>query len=207
MEQNESKGMLLSGSGSNFSIEPRHLGISQRRAEWFMKWARETADSEYIHLAKFEEGLGRIMFVAGALELERPLPRTLVQVHGPPPPGSRRHGFQLTSVSSFVTSQTKSLGRGTTTVQRPWKAHWRHQEFMHWPAARGQESEVGSPDVLKMVLLILLGHSWFSLEIVEEDWPWIFANDRKAALVISTLEALAVLAALKLQFGEIPGRR
>ena len=46
---------------------------------------------------------------------------------------------------------------------------------------------------------------WFSLEIMEEDWPWIFEKDRKAALVISTLEALAVLVALKLQFGEIPG--
>ena len=51
----------------------RHLGISQRRAEWFVRWARETANADYIHLMKrFEEGLGRIMFVAGALELERP---------------------------------------------------------------------------------------------------------------------------------------
>ena len=44
----------------------RLLGISLRRAEWFTKWARETADSEHIHMARFEEGLGRIMFVAGA---------------------------------------------------------------------------------------------------------------------------------------------
>ena len=69
------------------------------------------------------------------------------------------------SVSSFVTSQNRSLGRDTTTVQRPWNAHWRHQESMHRPAARGQESEAGSPDVLKMVLLILpdhLGSRWRS---------------------------------------------
>ena len=50
----------------------RQLGISQRRAEWFTRWARETADAENIRLARFEEGLGRIMFAVGALELERP---------------------------------------------------------------------------------------------------------------------------------------
>ena len=37
-----------------------------------MRWARETANADYTHLGRFEEGLGRIMFVAGALELERP---------------------------------------------------------------------------------------------------------------------------------------
>ena len=47
---------------------------------------------------------------------------------------------------------------------------------------------------------------WFSLEITEDEWPWVFAKGRKAALVISTLEALAVLIALKLQYGEEPGR-
>ena len=47
-----------------------HLGISQRRAAWFTKWAREVADQ--VHMARFEEGLGRTMFVVGALELERP---------------------------------------------------------------------------------------------------------------------------------------
>ena len=62
-----------SGSGSNLLLHrTRQLGISQRRAEWFTRWARETADAEYVHLARFEEGLVRIMFAAGALELERP---------------------------------------------------------------------------------------------------------------------------------------
>ena len=39
----------------------------------------------------------------------------------------------------------------------------------------------------------------------EEEWPWVYTKENKAALVISTLEALAVVA-LKLQFGETPGR-
>ena len=60
--------------------QSRHLGISQRRAEWFVKWAREIAATETVHMARFEEGLGRIMCVVGALEL-KPLPRTSVTLH------------------------------------------------------------------------------------------------------------------------------
>ena len=50
----------------------RKLGISQRRADWFTKWTSEVAVSRSIHMRSFEEGLGRVIFVAGALEYERP---------------------------------------------------------------------------------------------------------------------------------------
>ena len=45
------------------------LGISERRAAWFVKWTRTTAEQETVHMAKFEEGLGRVTFVTGALEI------------------------------------------------------------------------------------------------------------------------------------------
>ena len=47
---------------------------------------------------------------------------------------------------------------------------------------------------------------WFSLVISPEEWPWVFSKSHKASLVISALEALAVLLALKLRYGEVPGR-
>ena len=49
-----------------------HLAISEQRAAWFTKWAEEVASSHPINTASFEEGLGRLMCVAGALEYERP---------------------------------------------------------------------------------------------------------------------------------------
>ena len=49
----------------------RQLGISQRRADWFMKWTSEVAFSRTVHMRSFEEGLDRVMYVAGALEGER----------------------------------------------------------------------------------------------------------------------------------------
>ena len=42
------------------------LGISQRRADWFVKWTRTTVEQKTVHMAKF------VMYVTGALERERP---------------------------------------------------------------------------------------------------------------------------------------
>ena len=44
------------------------------------------------------------------------------------------------------------------------------------------------------------------VEITEHEWPWIFAMSSKASLAISTLEALAILIALKVWYGDEPGR-
>ena len=46
--------------------------------------------------------------------------------------------------------------------------------------------------------------SWFSLEITREDLPWISEKGDRPSLVISTLEAFAMLVALKIRFGQDP---
>ena len=45
---------------------------------------------------------------------------------------------------------------------------------------------------------------WFSLEITRDEWPWGFERSSKPVLIISTLEAWAVLVALKVYYGETP---
>ena len=45
---------------------------------------------------------------------------------------------------------------------------------------------------------------WFSLEITREEFPWVFEKGNRPLLVISTLEALAMLIALKIKFGQEP---
>ena len=46
--------------------------------------------------------------------------------------------------------------------------------------------------------------SWFSLEITREDFPWVFEKGDRPSLIISTLEALALVVALKIKFGQEP---
>ena len=45
------------------------LGISARRAEWFVRRTRDTASRPVVNMDNFEEGLGRIMYVTGAVIL------------------------------------------------------------------------------------------------------------------------------------------
>ena len=65
-------GDTLKGVGFEFMLRSKSIGISARRAEWFTRWTQKIASSSTVHMASFEEGLGRIRFVAGALEHERP---------------------------------------------------------------------------------------------------------------------------------------
>ena len=43
------------------------LGISQRRAEWFTRWTLELSQSDFVNMTAFQQGLGRVMYVLGAL--------------------------------------------------------------------------------------------------------------------------------------------
>ena len=94
---------------------------------------------------------------------------------------------------------------GTTTVQSRWKAQRWHHEWTRRQAARGQESEAGSRT--EDGKIDVRRSRWFSLELNEEEWPWVYAWGRKPALIISTLESLAVLVALKLLYGETTRKR
>ena len=81
---------------------------------------------------------------------------------------------------------------GITTVQSRWKAQRWHHECTRRQAARGQESEAGSRTEDRTARSMLEGPVGFSLELNEEEWPWVYARGRKPALFISTLESLAV---------------
>ena len=67
-----SGGDVVSWVGFELLHHSRSLGISERRAQWFINWTREVAAAEHVLMSSFEEGLGRIMYVARALKFERP---------------------------------------------------------------------------------------------------------------------------------------
>ena len=62
-------------------VELRHrsyqLGISERRAQWIINWTKKNEASTSVNVSTFEEGIGRVMYVAGApARIRAPLPRT-----------------------------------------------------------------------------------------------------------------------------------
>ena len=50
--------------GFKLLLPSYQLVISARRAEWMQRWLRDVASAEYIQMSKFEEGLGRMIYVA-----------------------------------------------------------------------------------------------------------------------------------------------
>ena len=64
-------GSVTNWVGFELLLKEHALGLTERRAAWVVKWARETAVASVIHVRAFEEALGRIVFAVSALELLR----------------------------------------------------------------------------------------------------------------------------------------
>ena len=172
------------------------VGLTSRRAEWFVRWTREVAGSRTVNMSSFEEGLGRVMYVAGALEYERPFLAPLYKFLSLHPRGSVRTVPAFVAFFlDFLATQIEEC-RHTSCVQVLLSSTCAPRVD-----AQASETRTGIGGWLTTLradgTIDTMASPWFSLEIREEDFPWIFEKSCKPALVISTLEALAVLVALK----------
>ena len=157
----------------------------------------EVAATPTVHMKTFEEGLGRIMFEDGSSEHERPFLGPLFEfltlhprfsIRRVPPCASfileflnRHYDCNEFLEKSGIAPRVDAQASSTRTGIGGWFPHLdRNGEADRWI----------SP--------------WFSLEISRETFPWVCERGNKPALLISTLEALAVLIALQLH-GDDPG--
>ena len=129
--------------GFELLLESYRVGISQRRADWFIRWSTEVASSPTIHMKTFEEGLGRIMFVAGALEHERPFLGPLHKFL------TLHHGMRCQeSLHTFLSSLTSCLevyrSTDTTTAISSWTNRVLHRGLMLKRAQPVRVSAAGS---------------------------------------------------------------
>ena len=143
-------------------------GLSQRRAEWLVRWTSQVAAAKTIRMASFEEGLGRIMFVAGALEHERPL-------------AVRRIPPYVVCILRYLSGQIRKETHYSCSTFCVTDGCFTRADAQ---ASRGPGLEGGSqPEETDRL-------------------PMGVRKERQAGLVISTLEALAVVIALKLRYGQ-----
>ena len=176
------------------------IGLSERRAQWFQRWTRETANAGYVHMSAFEEGLGRVMNEAGALEFERrflfPLYRFLT-LH---PRGSvRRLPAYVVFILRYLADRIQESCHYDCAAQLV------SSNFA--PRADAQASddrtgvggwcpevdEAGRPDPSRS--------HWFSMEMDRQKFPWVSSRGDKSSRVMATFESLAVLLALKAFYG------
>ena len=146
------------------------------------KWATEVASSTYIQMNKFEEGFGRVVYVAGALEFERlfvgPHYKFLTihprgSVRRVPPNVSfilkyiahqvergRQHPCASDMISSEVAPRVDAQASGGRTGIGGW-----------YPVL----GEDGQPDPKRS--------PWFSLEIRHDQFPWVFEKGGKPSFL------------------------
>ena len=195
-------GDVVSWVGFELLHSSYQLGISERRAAWFVKWTRTTAEQETVHMAKFEEGLGRVMFATGALEHQRPFMAPLYKFMISHP----RHSVQ--AMPSYVSFFFRFLAR-QVEQRRHYPCAVQTFPASSAPRVDGQASAertgIGGwlPSVRQDGTLDLWTSRWFSLELKRESWPWVYEISDKPSLLLSTLEALAVLFSLILFFDDI----
>ena len=65
-------GTVTNWAGFKPLLKEHALVLTERRAAWVVKWAREIAAARAIHVRVAEEALGRKVFATSALELLRP---------------------------------------------------------------------------------------------------------------------------------------
>ena len=155
-----------------------------------------------MHVKAFEEGLGRIMFVAGALEHERPFLGFLYKFLTLHPRSAVRRAppyvaFILEFLSRSVMNDRHCDCNTSTSVSKV-SPRVDAQASATRTGIGGWFPKVGPRGQIER-----WQSHWFSMEIQREDFPWVFERGNKPALLISTLEALAVLIALKLHNGAI----
>ena len=189
--------------GFELLLRSRCVGISARRAEWFVRWVETVAGSATIHMGTFEEGLGPIMFVAGALEHERPFLAPLYKFLTMHPRGSIRR------VPPYVSFILKYLAREVSS-RRHYDCGSKISPAGCTPRVDAQASDsrtgIGGwfPALDEDGRISTWRSSWFSLEITKQDFSWVFEKGDRPSLIISTLEALALVVALKIKFGQDP---
>ena len=198
-----SGGDTISWVGFEILHKSHSLGISERRSQWFVQWCREVVASYHVQMTNFEEGLGRVMYIFGALEYERPFLGPLYRFMVVHPRGlvQKLPGF-FRLILRFLADQV--------------------EKNRHYPCAVEVRQAVGQPRVDAQASSTRTGIGgwlpvtddsgviqtrllpWFSVEVDRVHFPWVYEKNDSLSLTIATLEALAILFALKAFYGETP---
>ena len=158
------------------------LGFSERRCQWFVRWTREVAESDHVQMTNFEEGLGRVMFVVGALEYERPFLGPLYRFLMLHPRGSVRRvpGF-VKFILRFLAAQIEQTRHYSCAVELRSAPSAPRVDAQASDTRTGLGGWLPTADENGSIQKWL--SPWYSLEIDKAHFPWVYEKDDRPALV------------------------
>ena len=189
-------GLVYSWVGFELSLRGWPLGISAPRAAWVDGWFTKTLAAGRANTSELREALGRMVYVYGALQYDKPFLAPLFTFLAVSRPGVVRRlplyalvvmrwlRDRLRSRRAYPVRQRAQLGRASLRVDA--KAEGLAVAVGGWAPHYGPGGEV-----------LVHKSPWFHVRLTEKEAPWAFVKGAPAR-AISTLELLATLLGLVL---------
>ena len=184
-------GRRLTWIGYEVQLDTLSLGISEGRARWAIEWLLRVSRDGVADVAEFRSALGRLSFVVGALEWEKPFLAPMFNFC------SRHKRGGLQTVPLYIRIVTKFLAERIQRRRMYPSALLRSKDceaFRVDAKAEGDCIGVGGwlPTRGKNGELSTAASPWFSLELTRESAPWAYHRGEPFR-AIAALEALGAL--------------
>ncbi len=180
--------------GYSLAYQSHALGLSESRAEWAASWCERHSVAGMALISELREGLGRLSFVAGALEFERPFLAPLFSYLSFYPDSVTRPLpiFVRVLLQFLATRIRRRRYHRCGTVATP----LRHGPRVDARAA-GKDICIGGwlPTEDASGRIDPGISPWFSLELNETTAPWAYSKKGQPYRTIAALEALGTLIA------------
>ncbi len=195
-------GHRLAWIGYEVCLSSLSLGISESRARWAVDWLHRVSRDGYTDIDDFRAALGRLTFVAGVLQWDRPfLAPMYVYVATHSYGGHCRVPIYVRLVAKYLASRIARRrmfpsAETRCTVREAFRvdAHASGDDIGvgGWAPTRGADGMIDpwlSP--------------WFAVRLNRESSPWAYSKGQPYR-AIAALEALATLLAVKFLGGHLP---
>ncbi len=186
--------------GYHLRLDSHELGLSESRAKWVVAWCRRLVLDGAVNVDEMREGLGRLAFVAGALEFERPFLAPLYSFV------SRHAGCKLKVLPVYALLALDFLAQ-RIALRRHYPSAVQHSKVEHGPRvdARAEGSTIGIGGWLPIAdesgRLSKAKSPRFMLELNQASAPWAFLRKGQPFRTIAALEAHGTLIGAKFLLG------
>ena len=196
-------GEKLEWIGYEVWVRELALGITAARAAWASGWCSRVARDAMLPTAEFATGIGRLSFICGVLEYERPFLAPCyahwANLRSNDPTGRGRKANR--KVPLYVACALEFIG-SRVTARRSYPSASKHLPTDLCPRvdARAEGREVmlgGWLPIRDERGKIDKGRSpWFVVKLDEETAPWAYCRSGEPYRTIAALEAMATLVAI-----------
>ncbi len=191
--------------GYDVWIKELRLGITSSRAAWATGWLRRISRDRTVAIDDFRSGLGRLSFIAGVLEYERPFLApcfSFVSLHRP---------RAVRPVPLYISCILEHLAERIELRRTyPSVCEWTDGEFSPRVDARAEGSDVAIGGWLPRRgadgSICRAASPWFAITLNRHNAPWAFSKSGEAYRTIAALEAMATLVAVILFAPMVPRR-